>query len=81
MQQLYRTLGKRNSVLGGHTQGLMFTRTQGESSDFVGSQGETFGGSPGEEGGGCGSELIKASDGNTRECSSTCVPAGSRHLA
>ena len=36
LQELNRTEGKRDSTLGGHTQGLMCTRTQGKSSDFIG---------------------------------------------
>ena len=36
LQELHRTEGKRDSTLGGHTQGLMCTRTQGKSSDFIG---------------------------------------------
>ena len=76
MQQLYQTLGKRNSILGGHTQGLMFTKTQGKSSDFVGARARPtcspLGDLLGRQGVAVAlSEVIKASDGNTMEFSST----------
>ena len=58
LQELCRTGGGRDSTLGGHTQGLAHTGSQGRGNDFKGGWATLtcwIGGSPGEAGCGCGS--------------------------